>query len=123
MMGKDRKLAKDRRHLLSNVNSLGENWPVVKEKWLGQSGVSHVSAAKNPPFKPITTSISERYEGGSPQGENLSYFMADFDYFNLFNVELIAGRSFSKILAATSKYNPWIETHILRPLWSSTLPW
>jgi putative ABC transport system permease protein len=76
-------------------NELGDNWDVIKQRLQADTSVAAVSGAQSRPFSRIATSISARHEGGSTQGENLSFAMVDFGYFELFEVALLAGRTFS----------------------------
>jgi putative ABC transport system permease protein len=104
--GKTLDLGFDKDQVLVIENPLGDNWSIVKERLLREAGASVVSGAMNRPFKPIATSIAARHEGGDPQGENRSFFMVDFDYFELFGAKLLAGRSFSATFGTDRQVQP-----------------
>jgi putative ABC transport system permease protein len=88
-------------------NPLGDRWPAVKQRLLREAGAAaYVSGAMNRPFKPIATSLVARHEGGDPRGENRSFFMVDFDYFELLDVAFLAGRSFSEAVGADRQVQP-----------------
>jgi len=92
--GKGIELGFNKDQVLVVENPLGESAATVRERWRSEAGARYVSSTMNPPFKPIATSIPVRHEG-KPDGENLSFFMTDFDYFELFEADFIAGRAFS----------------------------
>lgn len=85
----------DMRDVYVVENSPGDHWDSLREAVRSQTGIEHITAAISRPFRAIATSTLVRYEGGDPAGVNLSPFGADFGYFELFDVPLLAGRYFS----------------------------
>lgn len=71
-------------------------WETFKQQIKTRTSVSQVSAAGNRPFSPSASSVPMRFEGGEAPSENLSLANVDFSYFELFDVALLSGRTFSE---------------------------
>jgi putative ABC transport system permease protein len=76
-------------------NEAGAQWEAFQQAIRNRTGIEQVSAALSRPFEGIASSSMVRYEGAEAP-VNLSQFPVDYGFFELYGVELLAGRLFSR---------------------------
>ncbi len=77
------------------LEGLGSNYATMKQELLSHPEILSVSAANLLPGDQNTNSDGIRYEGGDDSFIGMSYLNVDFDFFETFEIDVIAGRSFS----------------------------
>ena len=79
------------------LEGLGENYQTMKQELLRHPEILAVTAANLMPGDQNTNADGVRYEGG-PQEDftGLPYLNVDYDFFETFDIDIIAGRSFSE---------------------------
>lgn len=91
-------LGANRKNVVTMFNNpdLEKRFAVFKEELLSKSGILNVTSAAQRPFQ-VGQTVPINWEG-KPSGEqeNWEYTMADFDFFETFEMEIVKGRSFSK---------------------------
>jgi putative ABC transport system permease protein len=97
-----------------DIEGLGTEYQVMKQQLLSHPEIISVSAANLMPGDQNTNSDGVRYEGYDSSVDpfiGMSYLNVDYDFFETFDIELIAGRSFSEergtdIFVEPSEENP-----------------
>lgn len=88
---------KDQIVILSGSGSggLGTQWNAIKERLLTQSGVQSVTASHYPPFSFNDNRLRVRTKGsGTPT--RIQYMAVDHDFFDTYEIDIVAGRAFSR---------------------------
>lgn len=82
-------------------DGFGAQWSAFKQELLAHPGISHVSRSHVSPFASTAWAFPQRirHEGGSEEGMNMTVVMVDFDFFETYGVEVLAGRAFSEAVA------------------------
>lgn len=93
-------LGYDREHVVTvraNDEALHENYPTIREEWLRNPGVIAVTASSALPTY-FSASNGIRVWDGSSEGTPLEVYIAyaDYDFLDVFGIELAAGRGFSR---------------------------
>jgi putative ABC transport system permease protein len=76
----------------SPTEGLGPRWDALKQHLKTDAGVSHVIMGS---MRPGAGQRSVRAEGGDPGGLQMLAKGVDFDFFETYDIELVAGRTFS----------------------------
>ena len=79
----------------SAQSGLGKDYQTMKQELLRHPQVVLVTAANRLPGDQNTNADGIRYEGGGPDPIGMGYLNVDFDFFETFDIEFLAGRSFS----------------------------
>jgi putative ABC transport system permease protein len=91
-------LGLNREHVvtLNNNPDLAKRFDVFKQELKRKSGVLNVTSAAQMPMQ-VGQSVPMNWEGNLNKEPVLwAYTMADYDFFETFNIEILQGRSFSK---------------------------
>jgi putative ABC transport system permease protein len=115
---KTREFGFDMRNVFVIENNPGEQWESFRQAVSSRAGIEKISAGLSRPFRSLATNARVRYEGGDVAGVDLSQFLVDFGYFELFDVPLLAGRYFSPQFGAErqnppSDENPHTEMSVI----------
>ena len=78
------------------LEGLGSNYETMKQELLSHPEILSVTAANLLPGDQNTNSDGVRFEGGSESDIGLPYLNVDYDFFETFEIDVIAGRSFSR---------------------------
>jgi putative ABC transport system permease protein len=99
---------KDRIVILSGTTTrgLGESWDTFKERLLAHPEITHATASQLTPGVPNTDSTGLRHEGGDSDDRPMPFMFIDFDFFETFQIDLLAGRTFSEKFAADGMTAP-----------------
>lgn len=89
----------------------GASYDTLKQELLSHPEITNVTGANLMPSNQNTNSAGMRAEGGEPDGSGMPYLNVDYDFFETFDIEVIAGRAFSRdrgtdIWQPTSEENP-----------------
>jgi putative ABC transport system permease protein len=79
----------------SGQAGLGDDYETMKQELLRHPQIVSVTAANLMPGDQNTNADGFRYEGGGPEPIGMGYLNVDFDFFETFGIEFLAGRSFS----------------------------
>jgi putative ABC transport system permease protein len=80
----------------SSRSGLGEQWETLKREWLAHPDITHVTASMLTPSMQNTLSIGIAAEGRDPKGGGIPFLWIDYDFFETYGIELVAGRTFSE---------------------------
>jgi putative ABC transport system permease protein len=96
VQNKDLGLNREHVIILNNNPDLEKRFDVFKQELKNKSGVLNVTSAAQLPMQ-VGQSVPMNWEG-NPNKEPVlwAYTMADYDFFETFNIEILQGRSFSK---------------------------
>jgi putative ABC transport system permease protein len=94
----------------SPTGGLGESYQAMKDEWLRLPGVVNVTASNLVPSNQNTNGMGIRYEGGDPEGRGMPPLFVDFDFFETYEIALVAGRSFNQQFASDRVVLPTAET-------------
>ncbi len=92
-----RELGFDREHIVvarSGPSGLAPQWPALKQELLKQPGVIGVAASYDTPFTLSDNPVSFRPEGGEA-ASRMQWLPVDYDFFETYRIQVLAGRSFS----------------------------
>ena len=99
-------LGYDRDHIVTirvNDGALQQNYQVIKNEWLGNPFIMAVSASGSLPTYIESNNGITGWEGSSPNDHLDSYIAyADYDFLDVFGIQLAAGRNFSQNFATDS---------------------
>lgn len=79
----------------SGQAGLGDDYETMKKELLRHPQIVSVTAANLMPGDQNTNADGIRFEGGGPESIGMAYLNVDFDFFETFGIEFLAGRSFS----------------------------
>jgi putative ABC transport system permease protein len=74
----------------------GPGYETMKQELLSHPGIVSVTGANLMPSDQNTNAAGVRAEGGDPEGRGMPYLNIDYDFFETFDIDVIAGRAFSK---------------------------
>ena len=100
---KNRELGYNREHIVTvraSDPTIGEQYDQIREEWLNDARVLAVTYSR---FLPINVGSRQRmFDWEGSQGESLSTSTSsvDYDFLDVFDIELIAGRNFSQEFAS-----------------------
>jgi putative ABC transport system permease protein len=96
IQNKDLGLNREHIVILNNNPDLGKHFDVFREELKSMPGVLNVTAAAQMPMQ-VGQSVPINWEG-NPSKEPViwAYTMADYDFFETFDMQILQGRSFSK---------------------------
>jgi putative ABC transport system permease protein len=80
----------------SALEGLGTQWEALKREWLGSPEVTGVTASTQVPATPIEGSIRLQVEGVRGESPTPSMMPVEFDFFETYGIDLVAGRSFDE---------------------------
>lgn len=83
----------------NNIDGLGTNYSTMKQELLRHPEVLSVTAANLMPGDQNTNADGVRYEGYDSSSDpfmGMPYLNVDFDFFETFDIDMVAGRSFSE---------------------------
>lgn len=83
---------------------LGEQWPVLKQELLQHSDITHVTESDMSPGSAGVRKV--RIEGGTDEGFDILAKTIGFDFFELYEIDLLAGRVFDDAFASDVFYPP-----------------
>lgn len=113
----------------SPTGGLGESYQAMKDEWLALPGVVGVTASNLIPSNQNTNGFGIQYEGGEPEGRGMPPLWVDYDFFETYEIAIVAGRSFSAEFASDQVVIPTAETpqttgnYILNELAARQLGW
>ncbi len=113
----------------SPTNGLGSSYQAMKDELLKYPEVLGVTASNMTPSQQNTNTISLRAEGGDPDGRSMPFMGIDYDFFETYEIDFLAGRSFSKDFANDRLVVPTAATpitqgnYILSELAAKQLGW
>ena len=89
----------------------GPSYDAMKQEFLKHPNIVSVTGANLMPSDQNTNSHGVRAEGDDPEGRGMPYLSVDYDFFETFGIDVIAGRAFSvdrgtDIWIPTSEENP-----------------
>lgn len=97
----------------SGTDGLGSNYAAMKQQLLSHPEIVSVTAANLMPGDQNTNATMVRYEGfaGDGPGIGMPYLNVDYDFFETFDIDFVAGRSFAEergtdIYRESSEANP-----------------
>ena len=100
-------LGYSKEHILSipiNNDRLRSNLEVLKNQWLSSPQISEIAFAEQLPTN-IKSSSLMNYEEGVNDGIAIYEAYGDFNYVDIFDIELLAGRKLSSAFAEDKKSN------------------
>lgn len=80
----------------NSQTGLGSSYETMKQELLRHPEIVSVTAANLMPGDQNTNADGVRYEGGGPEMTGMGYLNVDYDFFETFGIEVVAGRSFSR---------------------------
>jgi len=80
----------------SPTGGLGESYQSMRDEWLSLPGVVSVTASALTPSDQNTNGFGIKYEGGDPDGRGMPPLWVDYDFFETYEIEMAAGRTFSR---------------------------
>jgi len=93
----------------SPTGGFGESYQAMKDEWLSLPGVVSVTASNLVPSNQNTNGFGIKYEGGDPEGRGMPPLWVDYDFFETYEIDILAGRSFSREFAADQVVIPTAE--------------
>jgi putative ABC transport system permease protein len=81
----------------SSTEKLGAQWPALKQQLLSNPGVLQVSASMMVPGV-LNDWVNTIWPEGSEAGVDMAFVGVDFDYFDTYDIGLVAGRTFDENL-------------------------
>lgn len=85
---------KDQVVLVSDIATLGTQWPAFKETLLTDPGVVSVTASHFAPFSTDDNAVSLRERGGT-SASRIQVVVVDYAFFETYAIDVLAGRTFS----------------------------
>jgi putative ABC transport system permease protein len=79
----------------ATAEGLGSQWPTLKERLLQHPGIASVTASHYTPFSFDDNSVAIRREGSS-SFNRIQYMVVDYDFFETYEIDMVAGRTFSR---------------------------
>ncbi|MEM6844412.1 MAG: ABC transporter permease [Bacteroidota bacterium] len=102
-----------------NFEKIDENTEVIRNELLAHSNIEKVSKSIELPLNSSNQGIVDKWEGNDGQREFFCYRnYVDYDYLDLFEIELLAGRNFSSDYATDS-----IDSYILNKSAVKAIGW
>jgi putative ABC transport system permease protein len=80
----------------SLTRGLGDRWETLKREWLANPEIMHVTASNLTPGMQNSNAIGIRAEGGDPAGRGIPFLWVDYGFFETYQIDLVAGRTFSE---------------------------
>jgi len=80
----------------SPTAGLGERWTTFRERLLAHPEMTHVTASRLTPGTVNSDATGLRYEGGGPDHRSMPFMFVDYGFFETYEIELLAGRTFSE---------------------------
>jgi putative ABC transport system permease protein len=74
----------------------GASWETLKREWLAYPQITNVTASLMAPFQNNTNAMAVRAEGRDSAGGGVPFLWVDYDFFETYGIEPIAGRTFSE---------------------------
>jgi putative ABC transport system permease protein len=74
----------------------GASWETLKREWLAHPEITNVTASLMAPFRNNTNAMAVRAEGRDSAGGGVPFLWVDYDFFETYGIEPIAGRTFSE---------------------------
>jgi len=75
---------------------LGKQWGAMRERLLAQPGVESVTASHYTPFTFDDNRVRVRQQGAGAAASRIQYMAVDYDFFETYKIDVIAGRGFSR---------------------------
>lgn len=124
-------LDKDQVMVLAGAPSSGfvPAYETIKRELLNQPGILSVTGANLMPSEQNNNYYRIRAEEGDPDGRAMSFLNVDYDFIEMFNIEILAGRTFSEergtdIWTPPTEENPFTEaSFLLNKLAAKQLGW
>jgi len=85
--------------------SVGSAWPAFKAELLRHPGISAATAASVRPFEVFVSQRDTRHEGGEAS-QPLTQIRVDYDFFETYEVPLLAGRTFDEAYGSDRVVQP-----------------
>ena len=77
-------------------NSLAKNYEAIRTEWLQNTNLTSVTASNHLPANIMSSTIINDEEGGTKDDDLAIYHtLVDYDFLDVFGIELVAGRNFS----------------------------
>jgi putative ABC transport system permease protein len=80
----------------SAIQGLGTQWEALKREWQSFPDVTGVTASTQVPATPIEGSTALRVEGVRNELPSASMLFVEFDFFETYGIDLLAGRTFDE---------------------------
>ena len=80
----------------NGLEGLGSNYRTMKQELLAHPEILSVTAANLMPGDQNTNSDNVRFEGSGERTQGMPYLNVDYDFFETFDIAMLAGRSFSE---------------------------
>jgi putative ABC transport system permease protein len=82
----------------TDQQTFGIQWPAFKNELLSHPGISHVSRSNIRPFNFADSAFFRpiRYEGSGDDELDMTVMFVDFDFFETYEVDVLAGRTFAE---------------------------
>jgi putative ABC transport system permease protein len=80
----------------SAIQGLGTQWEALKREWLSSPDITDVTASTLVPATPIEDSSALRVEGARSELPSASMLRVEFDFFETYGIDLLAGRTFDE---------------------------
>jgi putative ABC transport system permease protein len=74
----------------------GSEWTTFRQQLLAHPEIAHVTASRLTPGSLNSDSTGLLYEGGGPGDRSMPFMFVDYDFFETYEIELLAGRTFSE---------------------------
>ena len=84
----------------SAIQGLGTQWEALKREWLSSPDVTGVTGSMLVPATPIEDSSALRVEGARSELPSASMLRVEFDFFETYGIDLLAGRTFDERFGA-----------------------
>ena len=88
---------------------LGESYQAMKQEWLKHPEVLDVTASSMSPSNTNTNGFGIRAEDNDPDGQGMPPLGVDYDFFKTYEIDVVAGRSFSRDFATDRVVTPTAE--------------
>ena len=103
VQNKDLGLSRENVVTLNNNPDLGKRFDAFKQELLGLPGIIRVTSAAQRPMQ-VGQGVRVNWEGNPNDNQVIwAYTMADYDFFETFDMEIVSGRSFSKEFPSDEK--------------------
>jgi putative ABC transport system permease protein len=94
---RDVKLGYDKERIIVVFpNSSGERWDSLKPELLAHPEITHVTSSFLVPFQHVSDTAEIRALESEGPARRMQFLPVDFDFFETYDMEIVAGRSFSR---------------------------
>jgi len=132
-LGREIELGFSKEHILileaRMQNEFDGQWSTFKNELLSHPGITYMSRSNIRPFNFVDNAylLPIRYEGDGGEGLDMTVMLVDFDFFETYDVKVLAGRTFSENFSGDVHTSPMVAqptgTYVLNAAAAQQLGW